>query len=216
MATNKIPWITESYIEQVRNNWPKSGKHILAQYDDNVVVVYQAFKPQIAEYAVENQRFGGPHFSFDRMSWIKTNFLWMMYRCGWAEKKNQERVLAVWLTREGFDTILANAYTPQAQKAAGLEGKDKIEVRLQWDPDHKPRGQSEDRRAIQLGLKKEMLRKYATEWTVQIKDITPFVKSEKEKLDTDDLEKLEVAQERVYQVENPTTAKLIDVDGIES
>lgn len=35
----------------------------------------------------------------------------MMYRCGWASKKNQERVLAVRITRQGFDTILANAYT---------------------------------------------------------------------------------------------------------
>ena len=56
-------------------------------------------------------RFGGDEFSFDRMSWIKTNFLWMMYRCGWASKKNQERVLAVTISRAGFEQILANAYT---------------------------------------------------------------------------------------------------------
>ena len=37
----------------------------------------------------------------------------MMYRCGWASKKNQERVLAVRLTKSGFDTILANAYTAE-------------------------------------------------------------------------------------------------------
>ena len=56
-------------------------------------------------------RFGGDEFSFSRMSWIKTNFLWMMYRCGWASKKDQERVLAVTVSRAGFDEILANAYT---------------------------------------------------------------------------------------------------------
>ena len=58
-----------------------------------------------------NFRFGGPLFSYSRMSWIKTNFLWMMYRCGWAAKKGQERVLAVWITREGFQEILSNAET---------------------------------------------------------------------------------------------------------
>ena len=39
-----------------KNFWPKTGKHILAQYDDETVVVYQAYKPSIAEYAVKNQR----------------------------------------------------------------------------------------------------------------------------------------------------------------
>ena len=38
----------------------------------------------------------------------------MMYRCGWASKRDQQRVLAVRLARRGFDTILANAYTAEA------------------------------------------------------------------------------------------------------
>ena len=52
-------------------------------------------------------RFGGDKFSFSRMSWIKTNFLWMMYRCGWTSKPGQEHVLAVRITHEGFNTILS-------------------------------------------------------------------------------------------------------------
>ena len=43
------------YILQ-KDIWPKEGKHILAQYDDRFVIVYQAFKPSIARYAVENQK----------------------------------------------------------------------------------------------------------------------------------------------------------------
>jgi len=61
-------------------------------------------------------RFGG-NFSFQRMSWIKTNFLWMMYRCGWAQKPNQERILAVKIPREHFDTILKHAYTAEVRYA---------------------------------------------------------------------------------------------------
>ena len=56
-------------------------------------------------------RFGGPLFSYSRMSWIKTNFLWMMYRSGWGSKVNQEMVLAVRISRNGFDTILSHALT---------------------------------------------------------------------------------------------------------
>ena len=99
-------------------------------------------------------RFGGGKFSYGRMSWIKTNFLWMMYRCGWCTKKNQERVLAVRITREGFDTILSKALTGKAEKEKGQGTR--TEVRLQWDPDHAPSGVAEKRRAIQLGLRDEV------------------------------------------------------------
>lgn len=35
----------------------------------------------------------------------------MMYRSGWASKRNQERILSVRISREGFKEILAKAYT---------------------------------------------------------------------------------------------------------
>lgn len=100
-------------------------------------------------------RFGGEKFSYHRMSWIKTNFLWMMYRCGWCTKKGQEKVLAVRITRDGFNTILAKALTGHQEKEKGLN--EKSSVRLQWDPDHDPTGTSEQRRAIQLGLRNEVI-----------------------------------------------------------
>ncbi|MDB5311515.1 MAG: hypothetical protein JWO38_5717 [Gemmataceae bacterium] len=68
--------VTEPYTEQVKV-WPKQGRHVLAQFDDQTVVVYQAYAPAIGRFAVEHGAFGGA-FSYARMSWIKTNFLWMM------------------------------------------------------------------------------------------------------------------------------------------
>src|SRR4051812_39474663 len=97
----------ESYVAQ-KEHWPRSGRHILAQFDAETVVVYQAYRAEIGRYAVEHQRFGGA-FSFSRMSWVKPNFLWMMYRCGWGVKPDQEVVLAVRLRRSAFDEILAEA-----------------------------------------------------------------------------------------------------------
>jgi hypothetical protein len=47
---------TENYKQQRKQHWPPSGQHILAQFDDQTVVVYQAFKPSIAKFAVDNQR----------------------------------------------------------------------------------------------------------------------------------------------------------------
>ena len=99
-------------------------------------------------------RLGGENFSSTRMSWIKPNFLWMMHRSGWAGKKDQERVLAVRITRDGFDHILSLALTGQAEKAAAR--KEPTQVRLQWGPDHGPNGEPLPRRAIQLGLRNEV------------------------------------------------------------
>ena len=86
------------YVDQARG-WPQSGRHILAQFDADSIYVYQAYRPSIARFAVEHQKFGG-EFSLNRMSWIKPNFLWMMYRAGWATKEGQEHILAVRLRRK--------------------------------------------------------------------------------------------------------------------
>ncbi len=183
---------------------PKEGHHILAQQTKDNMVVYMAFNNAIADYAVANQKFGGADFSFNRMSWIKTNFLWMMYRSGWASKENQNRILAIWIKKTDFESILEQAahssYKPaiyqtrEHWKAALKTNK----VRLQWDPDHTPHGNKEIRKAIQLGLKDKMLRLFATEMIVSIKDITAFVKTQKEVLKTAGIEKLLVAKESVY------------------
>ncbi len=69
---NPLP--TQSYVEQAAR-WPRAGRHILAHFDASSVIVYQAYRPSIARYAVEHGLFGGPEFSFSRMSWIKPNFL---------------------------------------------------------------------------------------------------------------------------------------------
>ena len=59
---------------------------IRAVYTQDSIRVYQAYSDFIADDAVKNGRFGAG-FKIERMTWIKPSFLWMMYRCGWAEKK---------------------------------------------------------------------------------------------------------------------------------
>ena len=76
---------TAPYVEQMKR-WPKAGRHILAQFDDDTIIVYQAYRPEIGKFAVENGYFGG-EFKYSRMSWIKPNFLWMMYRSQWGQSE---------------------------------------------------------------------------------------------------------------------------------
>jgi hypothetical protein len=182
--------------------WPVAGRHVLAQYDDDSVVVYQAYRPSIGQFAAEHGYFGG-EFSLGRMSWIKPNFLWMMYRCGWATKEGQEVVLAVWLARDAFDHILSVAVPSTywdhryADRAAWQADVGRSDVRVQWDPDHDPHGNPVARRAVQLGLRGAILARYAKEWIRRIEDVTPIVREQHARLTTS-RDRFETPSERVY------------------
>lgn len=199
---------TEPYLDQLAR-WPKTGHHILAQADADTVVVYQAYRPSIGRFAADAQHFEGGGFSLSRMSWIKPNFLWMMYRCGWATKEGQEVVLAVWIRRAAFDAILADAvasswdrerYTDRAEWSTAVK---RSNVRVQWDPDHAPSGAPVERRAIQLGLRGPILARYAREWIVEIQDISSRVHEMRQQRDAG-LASLTCPREDVY----PTTGRV--------
>lgn len=174
-----------SYTEQTEV-WPDDGKVVLAQYDADSVVVYQAFHEVTAAYAVEHGRLGGPRYSMTRMSWIKPNFLWMMYRCGWLTKDpDQARVLAIRIRRVFFDELLEQAVassfraSPYESAAVWKKAAARSEVRLQWDPDHGPGGEKLRRRAIQLGLRGSVLRRFVEDATLGIEDVSAFVEQQR-------------------------------------
>ena len=190
-----------------RARWPSTGRHILAQTDGANIAVYQAYNPTIADAAVDAQRLGGGGFRLDRMSWIKPNFLWMMHRSGWATKPDQERVLAIWIPIPAFLGLLSEAVpsgfggSPYPDEGAWRTALASSEVRLQWDPDHAPGGAPEDRRALQLGLRGETLRRFAQDWPVRVVDLTQFVRQQRCFVGTDGLR---VPVERVLAVPEAT------------
>jgi Domain of unknown function (DUF4291) len=146
------------------------------------------------------------------MSWIKPNLLWMMYRSGWGTKSGQEITVAVHLRREAFDAILAeavhSAYDAEVYESeAAWKGRLTCsEVRLQWDPDHVPNGAKVDRRAIQLGLRRDYLRRYGGEWIVAIEDISGFVEEQRARLRAGSLDDLLTPAEDVYPVADAAVA----------
>ncbi|KAF7781183.1 hypothetical protein PRUB_b0326 [Pseudoalteromonas rubra] len=201
----------DSYQAQLAR-WPKEGKVILAQHDEESVTVYQAYNQSIGQYAAKHQTFGGD-FSFTRMTWIKPNFLWMMYRSGWGTKVNQEVTLAVKIRRTAFDSILAHSvpssfeqsqYQTRDEWKSAMAGSD---VRLQWDPDHGPYGDKQARRAIQLGIKGETVQRYARDWILDISDISEFVNEQRENMKSGSLESLYTPTESVYVPEDESLIK---------
>ncbi|MEU0146327.1 DUF4291 domain-containing protein [Streptomyces sp. NPDC006288] len=154
-------------------------QEIRARHTATTVTVYQAYPPAIGIPAARDGRFPAA-WKRDRMTWIKPSFLWMMYRCGWGTKEGQETVLAVEITRDGFAWALANAelshYVPgvHPDQAAWRRSLSRSPARVQWDPERDIRLAPLPYRSLQLGLGGEAARRYADEWLVSVRDVTPL------------------------------------------
>lgn len=165
--------------------WPAAGEHVLAQFDADTIVVYQAYRESTGRHAIAHGQLGGPDFSFDRMSWIKPNFLWMMYRSGWGTQPGQEVTLGLRVRRAFFDDLLrdavASSFHParHASRADWQRAVEVSDVRLQWDPDHAPNGARLERRAVQLGLRGAALKALASTELVEVIDMSPFVAAQR-------------------------------------
>lgn len=201
MATNQSP---DRYSFRV----------IRAQYTATTITVYQAYPSTIANPALEAQKFISPPFSMTRMTWIKPSFLWMAYRCGYASKPGQERVLAIEITREGFEWALRNSrlshYDSHQQGAKNSDRNGKLAewrnklkaypVRIQWDPERNLKFEPLRYRSIQIGLGPQAAQKYVNEWIVSITDVTDTMKNIPQLLDAGRIEEAEklIPTEEVY------------------
>ena len=152
-------------------------RQIRDEYDNDSITVYQAYNHDIANAAVNHQRFVAP-FKIDRMTWIKPSFLWMMYRCGWGTKEGQSNILEIKIKRLGFDWALSNACLSNfdLDRYASYEDWKKLlkekPVRIQWDPERDVYFNPLQHRSIQIGLSGRAVELYVNEWTISIQDIS--------------------------------------------
>ncbi|SFC44162.1 DUF4291 domain-containing protein [Streptomyces aidingensis] len=154
---------------------------IRARYTEETVTVYQAYRPEIGGPAARTGRFP-PAWRRERMTWIKPSFLWMMYRCGWAAKPDQETVLSIEITRDGFEWALRHACLSHYDRevypdeAAWKRELARCPARVQWDPERDLRLRPLPHRSLQLGLGGEAAHRYADEWITGIQDVTPLAR----------------------------------------
>lgn len=141
------------------------------------VRIYQAYSDEIADAALAYGTFVSPPFSMDRMTWIKPSFLWMVYRAGWGHKDaGQRRILAIDISRDGFDWALKHSCPSRPDPAMGKDDwatlKAASPVRVQWDPERDLHLQPLPYRAIQIGIGGEAILLYVRQWVRNITDIT--------------------------------------------
>lgn len=213
-----LPFSTELY-EKLQCTWPLTGKIILhspnIHLKDDTIILYQAYKETIAKYGVAHQTFKNcPDFSTARMTWLKPNFLWMMYRSGWATKPNQERILAITVKKDNFNEILRKSVTT-LKKENATETKDEksaIDVRLQWDPDHDPFGEKLERRAIQIGIRGDVLEMFLSQHILSICDITDFVQEQRSYVSPEGIKFLRIPAEHIYTIDDDLLRSHISLD----
>lgn len=149
-----------------------------AEHDDEGVWFYQAFNDGIADWAIEHGALGGPLFNPTRMTWIKPSFAWMLYRCGYANKHSQQRVLKLKLTHNAVATLLADCACKHG--GGGAKG------RVQWDPardlySSEGKGEATEprkmlrERAIQIGLSRDLSERFVTS-IVAVVDVSALAK----------------------------------------
>lgn len=180
------------------------SEHIFnAEFDDEGVWVYQAFRPDIAEPAVELQTFEGTEFNPHRMTWIKPSFAWMLYRSKYGTKHNQECILKIKVSHQVMASLLSICKCKDG--GGGSYG------RVQWDPARDLYSQESKKkniprkklteRAIQIGLKEKLNQMY-TSGILEIKNVTELAhavaKAHKSTNCTNELKLLDLPEEVQY------------------
>ncbi len=192
---------------------------IRADYDTHSIVVYQAYSRQIALPALQNNRFVPP-FSLQRMSWIKPSFLWLMERSNWGLKSGQDMILAVRITRTGWEEALSHAvltFPDPAVYQSQVDWQKQFDtalVHVQWDPERSIRGKSLPVKSIQVGLSRHILERYVSTWTLEIQDYTPLTRKIYRLLQDGQETRARhlLPRERVYPLD-PSLAKRLGIPG---
>jgi hypothetical protein len=185
-----------------------STYEIRADFDQSTIIVYQAYRSEIAIPALKANKFVAP-FSLNRMTWIKPSFLWLMERSNWGRKSEQEYILAVRISRAGWEDALSKAVLTSPKKSVYRDYDDwrhqldDALVHVQWDPERSIRGASLDYYSIQVGLSRQIISKYVDGWTIEIRDYTPTVRKMYALLHSGQVEKAKrhLPIERIYPID---------------
>ncbi|VAW78881.1 hypothetical protein MNBD_GAMMA12-623 [hydrothermal vent metagenome] len=159
----------------------KKAYEIRASYDQKSIVLYQAYSDAIAKPALAENKFVTP-FSFNRMTWIKPSFLWLMHRSHWGTKKGQENILAVRIKRESWGKALSLGVLTHPEMSIYQNPEvwrsqfDNAKIHVQWDTERSLRGAGLTYYSIQVGVGRELIEEYVNEWILDIVDISNNVK----------------------------------------
>src|SRR3989338_722749 len=208
-ATLSVQTIT--IIRDIMYRWDCSG--FRAQFNKEKVLIYQATSNENAESALKHQSFDYC-FNFDRSTWLKTSYFWMMHNSKWATNKNQERILGVQIKKDFFDKLLRKAIAfqplPKIYSPLGFwdvawndeKLRQKLaresEISVQLDPERDYLGFKRGIRAIQIRIKGETLKNYSSTQILSIEDLTELSKENHRRIYSGRMSFARVPIEEIY------------------
>jgi hypothetical protein len=190
-------------------------REVRACYDRDAITVYQAYAPEIGLLAAEHGTFVPP-FSRRRMTWIKPSFLWLMARSDWARKPGQQTILAVRISRSGWEEALGLAVLTDPDRRVYRSSDEwrrdfaRAAVNVQWDPERSIRGAKLEARSIQVGLSRHIIDRYVDDWILGIEDRTPLARRIRDLLLSGRMSQAKalLPKERPYPLPPAVTARL--------
>ena len=156
------------------------NKIIFADYDEEGIFIYQAFKPKIVKVAVELGTFG-KGFGLDRITWIKPSLCWVLRRSNYGTKNRMQAIARIKISHKAFLEILNQSIETHWNEAL-FPNQDNWQKRInksdvihQWDPERDIVGKRLNRQAIQIGIRGEVIRNYVSEFIIGVEDISDLV-----------------------------------------
>jgi hypothetical protein len=183
---------------------------VCATFDAERVVVWQAHGTDVADAAVRQGRFGGRAWRTDRVTRFRLSLPSLLARNGWGTRPGRERILAVWLAREGFDAILRQAvhaaFEPgiYASRMGWQLATRFANAIVAWHPDVDPSGAPLARETVRVGLRDAALRDFTERWVLGVEDHTEWVVASR----VHPTPELPVPELRVYPLSDDDARKL--------
>ncbi|MEQ1570416.1 MAG: DUF4291 family protein [Myxococcota bacterium] len=154
---------------------------LCASFDERVVTVWQAHSNAVADAAVAAGRFGGRAWRTDRVTRFRVSLPSLLARNGWATRPGRERILAVHVSRGGFDALLRQAvhasFEPELypSRSGWLLATRYANVTVAWHADVDPTGSDLPRQTVRFGVRDAALRELTSKWVVGVDDWTAWV-----------------------------------------
>jgi hypothetical protein len=203
--------LLEGYTEQVKI-WPKAGRHVLAQFDAETVIVYQAFAPAIGLAVAE--RGSIPSEVNCGLNFVIPSFLEMMFRSDWGTKKDHEAILALRIRSAFFDSLLTAAM-PVYWDGTWFNSFEEWERRAGdslvwslWESEYHPSGLGLERWLLRLTLRGKVSEKFGRRELVEAIDLSKFVAEQRGKWSAAGVSALVTPRERVYPADPAVARRL--------
>jgi Domain of unknown function (DUF4291) len=164
-------------------------------YTESSFIVYYRCNTEIANAAVQAQSLDFPIFKPGRHTWINPSFRSVLrqYRSACAQQQNPEHVIALHITREGWEQALKWDHSRMSGETPY--------ARCRSDPELDIGSESLSFNFVQITLTPKAVNQGLNKWIVEIKDVTNAMKEIGELVDAGRLDEAAalLPQERPYE-----------------